>query len=108
MSDTHETRETNPSPSDSTPSPPEIPVDKALLALYDRFVHFHDTCSFLCEAFVCVASQGEGLDDAVVQGMADQAGWLRSELGAIKDELRDCYERAAEAADTHPVPPPQE
>ncbi len=69
-------------------------VAAELLHFYDEFVEFHDHCSFLCDAFVCLASEEDCLEASTVMGVSRYSQWLKRRARELKEELRQIQKRS--------------
>lgn len=65
-----------------------------LLHFYDEFVEFHDYCAFLCDAFSCLATEEDGLDDSTAMGLIRFSGWMKHRVENLKQELKQIQERS--------------
>lgn len=61
---------------------------KDLLQVYDDFVELCDHCSFMCEAFSCLAAQGSEVDRSTAMGMSYYSHWIKQTMQRLKCNLK--------------------
>jgi len=66
-------------------------LQRKIMTLYDEFSEFTDQCSFLCDAFVAVYANEQGVDDETFRGMSYYTYWMKRKVRKIKTELNDIY-----------------
>ena len=83
---------------DSQKQQPKDSTTTNLINLYDEFTEFNDYCSFLCDAFACIISQEEVIDEDTIKGLSRCSSWMKQRVKEIKAELNEIQQMAVRKA----------
>ena len=70
-------------------------IETDLLNFYDDFVELHDNCSFLCDAFACLATEEDYLDSSTAMGISRYSHWIKLRVQKLKQDLKKIHEKAS-------------
>ena len=70
-------------------------IETDLLNFYDDFVELHDNCSFLCDAFACLATEEDYLDTSTAMGISRYSHWIKHRAQKLKQDLKKIHEKAS-------------
>ena len=73
----------------------KTPIETDLLNFYDDFVELHDNCSFLCDAFACLATEEDYLDSSTAMGISRYSHWIKLRAQKLKQDLKKIHEKAS-------------
>ena len=77
------------------------PLEDDLLNFYDAFAEFHDNCSFLCDAFACLATEEDYLDTSTAMGASRFSHWIKYRVQDLKQDLKQIYEKSRTSSKAH-------
>lgn len=80
--------------SQESSKPDKTPLEVDLLHFDDNFVEFADYCSFMCDAFSCLAMRENYLDGNTAGGISRYSTWIKHRVEVLKEDLRKIYEKA--------------
>jgi hypothetical protein len=64
------------------------------LRLYDEFAEVNDYCSFLCDAFASLTSEGNCLDIDTATGATRFCHLIKYRMQELKGDLKQIHEKA--------------
>ncbi|MGL6159404.1 hypothetical protein [Microbulbifer sp.] len=80
--------------SQESSKPDKTPLEVDLMHFDDDFVEFADYCSFMCDAFACLAMREDYLGGNTAGGIIRYSSRIKRRVEVLKEDLGKIYEKA--------------